>query len=82
MIEWESDATSTEGGYDVDPVLDPDPDHHDVEAFAKPLRGWCAIRIECLRVALGTRLLEGIWGGLTAHERAQPSNRKPTSPTR
>ena len=44
---------------------------HAVEASAKRICGRCEIRLQCLALALNTAHLDGIWGGLTAAERAR-----------
>ena len=39
------------------------------EAYARSICSACAIRLDCLALALKTPQREGIWGGLTAGER-------------
>jgi hypothetical protein len=38
---------------------------------AREICGECAIRVECLQVALSRGYNDGIWGGLTPKERAK-----------
>ncbi len=38
---------------------------------ARAVCGRCAVRLECLALALRTDHLDGVWGGLTAAERAR-----------
>ena len=66
--------------HDVDPaVLNPEPGDEIAVVRARQLCNACAIRLECLAVALRTRHpLDGIWGGLTSAERARFSTPQPT----
>ena len=52
-------------------MLMPAPGDVEGEIAAKRLCASCAIRVECLNVALHTQHLQGIWGGLTASERSR-----------
>lgn len=57
---------------DVDPaVLHPDSDAPQDVARARTLCARCDVRLECLAFSLRTDNLDGIWGGLTAGERAR-----------
>ena len=60
---------------DADPSLfDPDPETKDATDSARALCARCAVRLECLALALRTDDLDGIWGGLTAAERERHAN--------
>ena len=68
---------------DVDPaLLDPEPGDLVAESAAKQLCKACVIRMECLSVAFHTQHLSGIWGGLTAAERARHARAEEDGPTR
>ena len=57
---------------DIDPaVLHPDPDIPQAVARARTICARCGMRLECLAFALRTDNLDGVWGGLTAKERAR-----------
>jgi len=57
---------------DVDSaVFDDEPGDEAAEAVARRVCSACPVRLECLTLALGSRQLDGIWGGLTATERAR-----------
>ena len=57
---------------EVDPaVLHPDLDSPQAVARARTVCARCNVRLECLAFALRTSDLDGIWGGLTAAERAR-----------
>lgn len=61
--------------HDVDPaVFHPDPDDENAAEFAKSVCACCVIRLDCLVLALHTPDLDGVWGGLTAVERARHTN--------
>jgi WhiB family redox-sensing transcriptional regulator len=49
------------------------PQIHDLASAraAKEICARCAVRLDCLALALRTRHLDGVWGGLTASERAR-----------
>jgi WhiB family redox-sensing transcriptional regulator len=65
---------------DVDPeVLTPAPGDTHAEAVAKRLCASCVIRIECRKIGLQTKNLQGIWGGLTATERLEYARAHPSS---
>lgn len=49
---------------------------------AKAVCAECPVRRECLLFALATPEHYGIWGGLTARERATLKHRRPAGPTR
>jgi WhiB family transcriptional regulator, redox-sensing transcriptional regulator len=56
---------------DIDPaVLHPDLDAPQAVARARTVCARCNVRRECLAFALRTDDLDGVWGGLTAGERA------------
>jgi WhiB family transcriptional regulator, redox-sensing transcriptional regulator len=58
--------------HDVDPgVFHPGPDAAEAVARARTICARCAIRPDCLALALRTGKMDGIWGGLTAIERAR-----------
>lgn len=57
---------------DIDPtVLDPPADDEDAVRAAKELCSGCEVRLECLAIAFNAPSLPGVWGGLTAAERAR-----------
>jgi len=57
---------------DIDPaVLHPDPDAPQAVARARTICARCDVRLECLAFSLQTDHLDGVWGGLTAKERAR-----------
>ena len=57
---------------DIDPaVLHPDPESSQAVARARTVCERCAVRLDCLAFALRTNRLDGVWGGLTARERAR-----------
>ncbi len=41
------------------------------ERAAKQVCARCCVRLDCLALALQTRHLDGVWGGLNASERAR-----------
>ena len=52
--------------------MDPDlffPERGEDPAPAKAVCAGCAVRKECLAMALAQRMTHGVWGGLTAAER-------------
>ncbi len=56
----------------VDPaVFDPAPGDEITEARAKRYCHTCPVRLDCLALALRVPNMPGIWGGLTAIERAR-----------
>jgi WhiB family redox-sensing transcriptional regulator len=58
--------------HDIDPaVLHPDLHAPQAVARARTVCARCDVRLECLAFALRTDHLDGIWGGLTAGERAR-----------
>jgi len=44
---------------------------------AKGICSRCEIRLDCLALALSTSRLDGVWGGLTARERARYASDRP-----
>ena len=57
---------------DHDPaVFHPDPDVPEALARARVICARCQVRAECLEFALSSDDLDGMWGGLTATERAR-----------
>jgi len=50
-------------------VFFPEDDGH--EDHAKDICARCEVRLDCLALALRTPNLDGIWGGLSARERAR-----------
>ena len=68
---------------DIDPaVFYPDPDNDQAAKLARSVCAGCEVRLECLALALRTRHLDGVWGGLTAAERARYTNTDQDFPTR
>ncbi len=65
-------------------TFDPVPGDEEAEGSAKRICARCPVRLECLTLALSDSRLTGIWGGLTARERAPYTNRTTlsVSPTR
>ena len=55
----------------ADAMFFPDPGDHAAIAVAKRVCAGCAVRLECLALALQTEHLDGVWGGMTARERAK-----------
>jgi len=57
---------------DIDPsILHPDVGTPQAVARARTICARCDVRLECLAFALRTDNLDGVWGGLTATERAR-----------
>jgi WhiB family redox-sensing transcriptional regulator len=52
-------------------MLFPAPDDAAAIAAAKRMCRGCAVRLECLALALQTEHLDCVWGGMTARERAK-----------
>ncbi len=54
--------------------FDAAPGDEEAERSAKRICARCPVRLECLTLALSDSRLSGIWGGLTARERAPYTN--------
>ena len=52
-------------------IFFPARDDYEAEEAAKQICGRCPVRLDCLALALQTKHLDGVWGGLTASERAR-----------
>jgi WhiB family redox-sensing transcriptional regulator len=52
-------------------VFFPEQGDHAAVAAAKRICAGCAVRLDCLALALHTEHLDGVWGGMTAGERAK-----------
>lgn len=65
---WMDDAACL----NVDPdMFFPDTDRHTTQiARAKAVCASCPVRDACLEYALRTGVTDGVWGGMTTHERA------------
>jgi len=50
------------------------------EDHAKRICARCEVRLDCLALALRTPNLDGIWGGLSARERARFHVDRPVTP--
>ncbi len=56
-------------------TFDPAPGDEAAEECAKRICARCPVRLECLTLALHDSRMTGIWGGLTARERAPYTRR-------
>ena len=66
QLDWQADALCAE----TDPEMFM-PLKGGSTVAAKRVCGECPVRVACLDFAVVTRQPEGIWGGLTASERAR-----------
>jgi WhiB family redox-sensing transcriptional regulator len=62
---------------DIDPAVFCSDSHDEsAAAFARRVCACCVIRLDCLSRALQSPGLDGVWGGLTAAQRARYTNAK------
>jgi len=52
-------------------IFFPAQDDRAAEEAAKQVCARCRVRLDCLALALRTKYLDGVWGGMTASERAR-----------
>jgi WhiB family redox-sensing transcriptional regulator len=67
-VSWRDDARCAQIGTDL---FYPEKAEATIAQTARRICGMCPVRDACLDEAMTTHEPHGVWGGLTAHERAQ-----------